>query len=81
VWCKDCQHQVSLTRPRWPLGKSPKRPCFDWRERLACSRCGRWQVDMVVSGTERRWPATIFAELIRGLLTSTAIAAPAVTVD
>jgi hypothetical protein len=27
VWCKDCQHQVSLTRPRWPLGKSPKRAC------------------------------------------------------
>jgi hypothetical protein len=26
----------------------------DWRERLACSRCGSRQVDIVVSGTKRR---------------------------
>jgi len=27
----------------------------DWRERLACSRCSGRNVDMVVTGTERRW--------------------------
>ena len=26
----------------------------DWRERLACSRCSSRNVDMVVTGTERR---------------------------
>jgi hypothetical protein len=26
----------------------------DWRERLVCSRCGSREVDMVVTGTERR---------------------------
>jgi hypothetical protein len=27
---------------------------LEWRERLVCSQCGGRQVDMVVSGTERR---------------------------
>jgi hypothetical protein len=26
----------------------------DWRERLVCSKCGSRQIDMVVTGTERR---------------------------
>jgi primosomal protein N' len=26
----------------------------DWRERLRCSQCGSRNIDMVVSGTERR---------------------------
>jgi len=26
----------------------------EWRDRLVCSRCAGRQVDMVVSGTERR---------------------------
>jgi hypothetical protein len=26
----------------------------EWRERLVCSRCGSHNVDMVVTGTERR---------------------------
>jgi len=26
----------------------------DWRERLVCSKCGSRNVDMVVTGTERR---------------------------
>jgi hypothetical protein len=29
-------------------------PVPDWRERLVRSRCGSRNVDMVVSGTERR---------------------------
>jgi hypothetical protein len=29
-------------------------PVLDWRERLVCSKCGSRQVDMVVTGTERR---------------------------
>jgi hypothetical protein len=27
---------------------------LEWRERLVCSRCGSRNVDMVVTGTERR---------------------------
>jgi hypothetical protein len=27
---------------------------IEWRGRLVCSRCGGREVDMVVSGTERR---------------------------
>ena len=27
---------------------------LDWRDKLVCSRCGSRDVDMVVSGTERR---------------------------
>ena len=38
--------------PRWPLGMAPKRPCFDWRERLVCSRCGSREIDLVVTGTK-----------------------------
>jgi hypothetical protein len=26
----------------------------EWRERLVCSACGRREVDMVVTGAERR---------------------------
>jgi hypothetical protein len=26
-----------------------------WRQRLVCSRCGKREVDMVVSGTDRRY--------------------------
>ena len=27
----------------------------NWREQLVCSRCSSRNVDMVVTGTERRW--------------------------
>jgi hypothetical protein len=27
---------------------------LDWRDRLVCSRCGSPNIDMVVTGTERR---------------------------
>jgi hypothetical protein len=29
-------------------------PVPEWRERLVCSACGSRNVDMVVTGTERR---------------------------
>jgi hypothetical protein len=40
--------------PRWLLEYGAGTPVFDWRARLVCSRCGSRQVDMVVTGTERR---------------------------
>jgi hypothetical protein len=40
--------------PRWLPGTAPKRPVLDWRERLVCSKCGSREIDMVVTGTERR---------------------------
>jgi hypothetical protein len=54
VWCKECQHQVepdpAEQAQRYGEGTVP-----DWRDRLVCSRCGSRQVDMVVTGTRRRW--------------------------
>jgi hypothetical protein len=38
--------------PRWPPDTEMAVP--EWRERLVCSRCGSRNVDMVVTGTERR---------------------------
>jgi hypothetical protein len=29
-------------------------PVLEWRERLVCSKCDSRDVDMVVTGTERR---------------------------
>jgi hypothetical protein len=53
VWCRDCQHQVEPdpgeTAARYGAGTS----VLYWRERLVCSRCGKREVDMVVTGTER----------------------------
>jgi hypothetical protein len=28
--------------------------CNDWHERLVCSKCGSREIDMVVTGTQRR---------------------------
>jgi hypothetical protein len=40
--CGDgCKHGAQTTIP-------------DWRERLVCGQCGSLNVDMVVTGTERR---------------------------
>jgi hypothetical protein len=54
VWCKDCQHQVEPDPGEMAARCGRRDPALDWRERLACSRCGIRQVDLVVSGTKRR---------------------------
>jgi Zn finger protein HypA/HybF involved in hydrogenase expression len=53
IWCKECQHQVEPDPGEMAARYGAETPVLDWRERLVCSRCGSWQVDMVVSGTAR----------------------------
>jgi hypothetical protein len=55
VWCKDCQHQVEPDPAEIAARYGAETTVLDWRERLVCSQCGSRQVDMVVSGTKRRW--------------------------
>jgi len=51
VWCKDCRHQVEPDPAEMAARYGAETPVLDWREWLACSRCGGRQVDMVVTGT------------------------------
>ena len=50
VWCKECQHQVEPDSAEQARRYGDGISVLDWRERLACSRCGSRQVDMVVTG-------------------------------
>ena len=43
--------QIRLSRR---TGYGADMPVLDWRERLVCLACGSGDVDMMVSGTERR---------------------------
>jgi Zn finger protein HypA/HybF involved in hydrogenase expression len=54
VWCLDCRHQVEPDPAEMAQRYGAEMTVPDWRERLVCSRCGSRNVDMVVSGTERR---------------------------
>jgi hypothetical protein len=54
VWCKTCQHQVEPDPVEQARRYGAEMPVTEWRERLVCSACGGRDVDMVVSGTERR---------------------------
>ena len=54
VSCKACGYQAEpdpAEQARW-YGAETTVP--NWRRRLVCSRCGSRDVDMVVTGTERR---------------------------
>ena len=42
------------TQPSRPGGMGDRTAVLDWRDRLRCSRRGGREIDMVVSGTERR---------------------------
>ena len=55
VWCKACQHQVEPDPAKMAERYGSGTSVIDWRERLVCSRCGSRKVDMVVTGTERRY--------------------------
>jgi ATP dependent DNA ligase domain len=54
VWCGGCGHRVEpdSTQPAQRYGIDM--PVPEWHERLVCSACGSRNVDMVVTGTERR---------------------------
>jgi hypothetical protein len=54
VWCKTCGHQVEPDAAEMVARYGADTPVLDWRDRLVCSGCGGRQVDMVVTGTERR---------------------------
>jgi hypothetical protein len=54
VWCKACQHRVEPDPAAMAERYGAETTVPDWRERLVCSKCGSRDIDMVVSGTERR---------------------------
>jgi hypothetical protein len=54
VWCKECQHQVEPDPGEMAQRYGAARTVLDWRERLVCSKCSSREIDMVVTGTERR---------------------------
>ena len=54
MWCKGCGHQVEPDPAEMAARYGADTPALDWREKLVCSKCGRRQVDMVVSGVEKR---------------------------
>ena len=55
VWCLDCRHQVEPDPAEMAERYGAEMTVPGWRTRLFCSRCGSRRVDMVVSGTERRF--------------------------
>ena len=54
VWCKTCGRQVEPDPAEMVAPYGADTSVLDWRDRLVCSGCGGRQVDMVVTGTERR---------------------------
>jgi Zn finger protein HypA/HybF involved in hydrogenase expression len=54
VWCKDCNNQAEPDPAEMAARYGAETPVLDWRGRLVCSKCGSREIDMVVSGTERR---------------------------
>jgi Zn finger protein HypA/HybF involved in hydrogenase expression len=54
VWCRDCGHQVEPDPAEQAERYGAETTVIEWAERLSCSKCGSRQIDMVVSGTERR---------------------------
>jgi hypothetical protein len=54
VWCKTCGHQVEPDPAGMAARYGTNTSVLDWRDRLLCSECGGRQVDMVVTGSERR---------------------------
>jgi hypothetical protein len=52
--CKSCQHQVEPDPAEMAARYGAETPVLGWREKLACSRWGGRQVDIVVNGARRR---------------------------
>jgi hypothetical protein len=47
---RDTQPDPALVAARY----GAETPVLDWRERPVCSKCGSREIDMVVTGAERR---------------------------
>jgi hypothetical protein len=54
VWCKACRHQVEPDPAEMAARYGANVSVLVWKKRLVCSSCGSRDVDMVVTGTERR---------------------------
>jgi hypothetical protein len=54
VWCKTCGHRAEPDPAEIAHRYGAETVVLDWRDRLVCSHCGSRNVDMVVTGTERR---------------------------
>jgi hypothetical protein len=54
VWCRDCRHQVEPDPAEQAERYGAATTVIEWHQRLSCSKCGSRQIDMVVTGTDRR---------------------------
>jgi hypothetical protein len=54
VWCRGCGHRVEPDLTEQAQRHGAGTPVPDWRQRLVCSACGSRNIDMVVTGIERR---------------------------
>jgi hypothetical protein len=54
VWCTECEHQVEPDPAAMAGRYGAETTVPDWRERLVCSKRDSRDIDMVVTGTERR---------------------------
>jgi hypothetical protein len=54
VWCKSCGHRAEPDPGEIAQRYGAETTVLDWRDRLVCSQCGSRNIDMVVTGTERR---------------------------
>jgi Zn finger protein HypA/HybF involved in hydrogenase expression len=54
VWCRRCRHQAEPDPAELAKRYGAATAALDWRDRLVCSQCGSRDVDIVVTGTERR---------------------------
>jgi rubredoxin len=53
VWCKACGHQVEPDPGELAARYGPETSVLDWHKRLVCSRCGRREIDFVLTGARR----------------------------
>jgi hypothetical protein len=54
VWRKAWHYQVEPDPSEQAQRYGAETTVPDWHERLVCSKCGSREIDMVVTGTERR---------------------------
>jgi hypothetical protein len=54
VWCRACRRQVEPDPTEQPARCGAETTVLAWRSRLVCSRFGGLEVDIMVTGTERR---------------------------
>jgi hypothetical protein len=53
VSCNLCRHRVELDPAEQAGRYGAEMTVPDWHERLVCSKCGRREINMVVTGEQR----------------------------